>query len=114
MYYDEIHIGNKIQLVFNQSGLTVSQFARMLDTYRTNIYGIFESKTIDITLLCKISDVLHYDFISEVYIKKREAEIQSPSTIHIHFNVTPDKLADFIKSVNKLKKAGIISTKINE
>jgi len=109
MYYDEIHIGQKIQFVFNQSGLSVSQFARMVGVQRTRIYNIFESKTIDTDLLCKISDVLHYDFLTEVYLKKRETENQNPTTINIHFQVSLGNLADFIKSINKLKKAGIIA-----
>jgi len=108
MYYDEIHIGKKIQYVFNQSGLSVSQFARMLEVQRTRIYSIFESKTIDTDLLCKISDVLHYDFLTEVYLKKREVEDQHPNTINIHFQISLGNLAEFIKSVNKLKKAGIM------
>jgi transcriptional regulator with XRE-family HTH domain len=108
MYYDEIHIGKKIQYVFNQSGLAVSQFARMLGIQRTRIYNIFENKTIDTELLCKISDVLHYDFISEVYLKKRDTENQSPTIVNITFQVISDNLAEFIKSVNKLKKSGII------
>ena len=69
MHHD-IHIGRKIQSVFNQSGLSVSQFARLLDIQRTRAYNIFNSKTLDIDLLCRISDVLHYDFISE-YLKER-------------------------------------------
>jgi transcriptional regulator with XRE-family HTH domain len=108
MYYDEIHIGKKIQHVFYQSGLTISQFARMLEIHRPRIYTIFESKTIDVALLCKISDVLHYDFLSEVYLKNRENNDQNPTIINIHFQIVPEKLADFIKSVNKLKKAGIV------
>ena len=108
MYYDEIHIGKKIQFVFNQSGLLISQFARMLGIQRTRIYNIFESKTIDTDLLCKISDVLHYDFLTEVYLKKREIENQNPTTINIHFQISSEKLADFIKSINKLKEAGVI------
>jgi len=108
MYYDEIHIGKKIQHVFNQSGLTVSQFARMLEIQRTRIYTIFECKTIDTDLLCKISDVLHYDFLSDVYLRKRETNNQNPTTININFRIVTDKLADFIKSINRLKKAGII------
>jgi transcriptional regulator with XRE-family HTH domain len=108
MYYDDIHIGKKIQFVFTQSGLTVSQFARLLGVQRTRIYSIFESKTIDTDLLCKISDVLHYDFLTEVYIKKREVANQNPTTININFQITQDKLADFIKSIDKFKKAGIM------
>jgi transcriptional regulator with XRE-family HTH domain len=108
MYYDEIHIGKKIQLVFHQSGLTVSQFARMLEVQRTRIYTVFESKTIDTDLLCKISDVLHYDFLSEVYLQKREANNQNPYIINVNFQIASDKLGDFIKSINRLKRAGII------
>ena len=107
MYYNEIHIGKKIHFVFNQSGLTVSQFARMLGIQRTRVYNIFENKTIDTETLCKISDVLHYDFL-EIYLKNRDAENQNPTTINIKFQLISDKLSDFIKSINKLKKAGII------
>jgi len=109
MYYNEIHIGNKIRFIFDQSGLTVSQFARLLGVQRTRIYTIFESKTIDTDLLCKISEVLHFDFLTEVYIKKRESVNQNPTTININFQITPNKLADFIKSINKFKRAGIMS-----
>jgi len=108
MYYDEIHIGEKIQFVFNQSGLAVSQFARMLGVQRTRIYTIFDSKTIDTDLLCKISDALHYDFLTEVYLKKRDTNNQNPTSINIQFKVLSENLADFIKSVDKLKKAGVI------
>jgi len=108
MYYEDIHIGKKIQQIFSQTGLTVSQFARLLGVQRTRIYVIFESKTLDTDLLCKISDVLHYDFLTEVYIKKRENVHQNPNSININFQITPDKLGDFIKSINKFKKAGIV------
>jgi len=108
MFYDEIHIGKKIQYVFTQSDLTVSQFARMLELQRTRVYNIFESKTIDINLLCKISDVLHYDFLSEVYIKKRDKQNQNPNTINIIFQLPSDKLGEFIKHVQRLKKSGLI------
>jgi len=111
MYYDEIHIGKKIQFVFNQSGLSVSQFARLVGLQRTRIYNIFESKSIDTDLLCKISDALHYDFLTEVYIKKREIENQVPSTINIHFQVSSENLAEFIKSVSKLKRAGVVGVR---
>ena len=40
--------------------------------------------------------------------KKRENMNQNPSIINITFQVKYDKLAEFIKSVNKLKKAGVI------
>ena len=103
MHHDT-HIGRKIQSVFNQSGLTVSQFARLLEIQRTRIYGIFNSKTLDIDLICKISDVLHYDFIAE-YLRERE---ENPTVINIQFQVVAENLAEFMKMINKLKKAGVI------
>ena len=102
MHHDK-HIGSKIQSIFNQSGLTVSQFARLLNIQRTRIYTIFNSQTLDIDFLCKISDVLHYDFISDYRDEK-----QNPAVINIQFQITTEKLAEFIKSINKLKQAGII------
>jgi plasmid maintenance system antidote protein VapI len=107
MHYDNIHIGSKIESVFKQSGLTVSQFARLLEIQRTRIYSIFDSKTLDIDLISKISDVLHYDFISELYLQ-REEERQNSTVINIHFQIVNEKLADYIKAINRLKKAGVI------
>ena len=103
MHHD-IHIGRKIHFVFKQSGLSVSQFARLLDIQRTRAYNIFNSKTLDIDLICKISDLLHYDFISE-YLKERE---ENPTVINIQFQIVAENLADFIKAINKLKQAGVI------
>jgi len=103
MHHD-IHIGRKIHFVFKQSGLSVSQFARLLEIQRTRIYNIFDSKTLDIDLICRISDVLHYDFISEY-----KDEQQNPAVINIQFQIVPENLADFIKAINKLKQSGIIN-----
>jgi transcriptional regulator with XRE-family HTH domain len=108
MYCDKIHIGSVIQSIFKQSGLTVSQFARLLQIQRTRIYYIFNSKTLDIDLLCKISDALHYDFITEIYLKTREDEKQNPTVINIHFQIAVEHLSELIKAINRLKKAGII------
>ena len=108
MYCDEIHIGEKIQFVFNQSGLSVSQFARLVGVQRTRIYTIFESKAIDTDLLCKISDALHYDFLAEVYLKKRILDNRHPNTININFTISCENLGEFIKAVDRLKRAGVV------
>ena len=108
MHNDNTHIGSKIESVFKQSGLTVSQFARLIEVQRTRIYSIFDSKTLDIDLISKISEVLHYDFISELYLKNREETKQNPTVINIQFHIVNEKLADYIKTINRLKKAGVI------
>ena len=59
---NEINIGEKIKLVLESKGLTVTEFARRINKSRENIYSIFTRKTIDTGLLQSISTVLEYDF----------------------------------------------------
>lgn len=76
----EIFIGKLIQEKVIESGLSYAEFARRIYCTRSNVYRIFESKSIDIERLLLISDVLHFDFIHEIYLphsefKKRESQI---------------------------------------
>ena len=59
-----IHIGHKIQEVFEETEHSISWFAKKLNFDRTNIYSIFNRKSIDTDLLFEISEILHYDFFS--------------------------------------------------
>ena len=59
-----IHIGHKIQKVFEATEHSISWFAKKLNFDRTNIYSIFNRKSIDTDLLFEISEILHYDFFS--------------------------------------------------
>ena len=55
----EIHIGSLIKEKMEERGLSVSDFAHALHYERT---------TIDVDLLLRISEVLAYDFLREVYL----------------------------------------------
>jgi transcriptional regulator with XRE-family HTH domain len=57
-----IHIGNKIKMVFNKKGMTISEFGRRINKSRENVYDIFKRKTIDTELLLTISNILEHDF----------------------------------------------------
>ncbi len=59
-----IHIGHKIQEVFEATEHSISWFAKKLNFDRSNIYSIFNRKSIDTDLLFEISEILHYDFFS--------------------------------------------------
>ena len=63
----EIHIGSEIKKVFDKKSVKLECFAEKIDHDRTTVYNIFKRKSIDIDLLLKISKVLDYDFIHEVY-----------------------------------------------
>lgn len=64
----DLHIGNKIQKVLHDKGITVTVFATRINKSRENIYSIFNRKTIDTGLLLTISEALDYDFF-KLYIK---------------------------------------------
>ena len=59
---EDIHIGKQIKSVLESRGISVTEFAKLINKSRENIYSIFTRKTIDTGLLQTISRVLEYDF----------------------------------------------------
>ena len=66
MATQNLHIGQLIKAVFDESGMTVSEFARQIHLERSSVYGIFERPRIDSMLLAKISLVLNHNFLSDI------------------------------------------------
>ena len=66
MASQNLHIGHLIKSVFDESGMTVSEFARQIHFERTTVYSIFERQTIDAMLLARISVVLNHNFFSDL------------------------------------------------
>lgn len=58
----QVHIGAKVQQVFEQKALKLSDFADQLGTVRQNVYRIFKKHELDTGLLSKISQVLDHNF----------------------------------------------------
>jgi transcriptional regulator with XRE-family HTH domain len=65
-----IHIGNIIKQKLAESSMTVKEFADKINCDRTTVYDIFKRKSIDVERLVKISQVLNFDFINEIYLKQ--------------------------------------------
>ena len=57
-----VHIGQQIQLVFEQKNVKLSDFAEDLGTVRQNVYRIFKKQHVDTGLLMRISQVLEHNF----------------------------------------------------
>jgi predicted transcriptional regulator len=74
MKTEDIHIGRIIQQKFNESKISINDFATKLNCCRSNIYKIFQSKSIDIKRLIQISEILCFDFIS-LYKKQSNSKI---------------------------------------
>lgn len=64
-----MHIGRLIKEQMEAQGKTTSWLARELSYCRTNVYKIYDKKSIDTDLLLRISSLLKYDFF-ELYSEK--------------------------------------------
>ena len=62
---DNVHIGQLVKSVFDESGMSVSELARQLRCERTNVYTIFKRRTIDVELLAMLSIILNHNFLDD-------------------------------------------------
>lgn len=68
-----VHIGQKVQEVFEQKNMKLSDFADQLGTVRQNVYRIFKKNDLDTGLLTKISEVLSHNFF-QYYCQEGEQD----------------------------------------
>ena len=61
-----MHIGQHIKEVMRQQGVTATQLANAICCTRPHVHKIFRKDNIDIALLRRISDALHYDFFRDL------------------------------------------------
>jgi len=107
MDLNNIHIGNIIKEKLNEKSMTITDLARKINRDRTTIYDIFERKSIDIELLIKISDILDYDFIHEIYFPQKNMNTQKILiAVEIGKNEIerlnlPEEFVRFVKIPNK-------------
>jgi plasmid maintenance system antidote protein VapI len=57
-----IHIGSAIKEELNRQGRTTVWLAEQLCCHRTNLYNIYEKRSIDTGVLLRICRIMHYDF----------------------------------------------------
>lgn len=95
-----LHIGRLVKSVFDASGMTVSEFARRINCERTNVYKIFDRRTIDVELLVRISEILNHNFLADVI---EHHGLDSKSVTKLSLNITFDDLTE--ENVAILSKA---------
>lgn len=104
MTTQNLHIGQLIKAVFDESGMTVSEFARQIHLERSTIYGIFERPSIDAIQLARISLVLKHNFLSDVEQYFGLVPQSSSLTLHLD-NLSPKiavQLADLLNAISVL------------
>ena len=88
----DIHIGPIIKQKLNEKSMTIAEFADRINCERTAVYHIFKQKSMDTERLLKISEVLEYDFINEIYLKKEAEKSQPKQTVIVAVEVDTDSL----------------------
>ncbi len=85
MTNNEIHIGQIIKSVFDESGMTVSELARQLRCERTNVYTIFRRRTVDVELLARLSEILSHNFLDDAI---RQYGLDTTLTQQLNLSIT--------------------------
>ena len=82
-----VHIGKLIKQSVKERGITVSEFARRINTSRENVYGIFKRQSVDTTLLQKAGKVLGKDFFG-YYQSEANTVVKEPAVAYGKKNAT--------------------------
>ncbi|MDR3226412.1 MAG: helix-turn-helix domain-containing protein [Prevotellaceae bacterium] len=105
-----IHIGSIIKQKVIESSMTIKEFSDKINCDRTTVYDIFKRKSLDVERLIKISQVLNYDFINEIYLKQpSKIPVNNLPTTFIAIAINNDILkkvdlpADFIRLITDCK-----------
>lgn len=108
---DGIHIGHIIKSVFDASGMTVSELARQIHCERTNVYKIFNRRSIDVELLVKISEILNHNFLADVMKHYGfETKIVTRLSLNITLDsISEDNVAVLTKAIESFKKTQKVS-----
>ena len=99
MATQNLHIGHLIKVVFDESGMTVSEFARQIHLERSTVYSIFERQSIDAVQLARISLVLKHNFLSDV--EQHYGLTPQASSLTLHFdNLSPETAFQLVDWLN--------------
>jgi len=101
----KLHIGQMIKVVFDESGLSIAEFARRIHTARSNVYFIFERPSIDLNQLIDICDALKHNFLDDIQIQYGMKTKLFPHEIHIDLNLdglTDEKVAPIRRLLKEL------------
>ena len=96
---NKLHIGRMVKSVFDESGLSVAEFARRIHCERTNVYKIFNRQSIDVETLVKISEALEHNFFEDV---TKHYGLSAKYSTNLSFNITLDNLTE--ENVNNICK----------
>ena len=105
------HMGNLVKQKVKEKQLTPSRFGEMINTSRTNVYGIFSREEIKPDLLKLISKKLNYDFMQHVVCQDEKTDKHPNISIVINIDLKKEeadefaqKTLDYFQTLKKLMK----------
>jgi transcriptional regulator with XRE-family HTH domain len=99
-----VHIGKIIKAELKKKRFSVSEFAKIINTDRNNVYHIFKRKSIDTDLLYKISIALEYNFFLEYNPLNNQNILSKDDSKEISCGELKEWLVQQIKVLSKPKK----------
>ena len=107
-----IHIGHMIKKVFDESGISVTEFARRINCARPNVYSIFERYDIGMEQLIDISEALDHNFLDDVQLQSGlDSHLPTRHVdVHLNFESLSEENIERINSLNLALKTFIEKT----
>ena len=102
-----ISIGERIKKIFDKKNMSISQFAKLLNCDRANVYNIFRRKKIDIDLLLEISNILNHNFVEEICAKHEFSKDTPSSKISLVLEINSMDNRTFKKLFKTIKQLEI-------
>lgn len=82
-----MHIGHLIKEVFDEKGISVTEFARRINCARPNVYSIFERYDIGVEQLIDISEALDHNFLDDIQMKSGLDSQLQKRELNVHLNL---------------------------
>ena len=82
-----MHIGHLIKQVFDEKGMSVTEFARRINCARPNVYSIFERYDIGVEQLIDISEALDHNFLDDIQMKSGLDSHLHTRELNLHLNL---------------------------
>lgn len=102
-----MHIGQLIKEVFEEKGISVTEFARRINCARPNVYSIFERYDIGVEQLIDISEALDHNFLDDVQLKSGLDSHLPIRHVDVHLNLeafSAKKAERIVSLVNELSE----------
>ncbi len=106
-----MHIGHLIKEVFDEKGISVTEFAHRINCARPNVYSIFERYDIGVEQLIDISEALDHNFFDDVQMKSG-LESQLPiRQLNVQINLetfSTEKAERILSFVNEISESSFV------